>query len=287
MRTGWRVYGFFAVFVLLNIAANYVHAVTPAFFQELVLPDYMFGVALALMYLTMFAFSPFWGQMSGVLSSRVCMLITTWGYALSQIVFCTAKGTTGVAVGRLLAGSFAGGIAGGGYGGINWGILSAPNAPMLNVINCLCTGSVRASDTAGGIVGYETSLQVWDNGIGYLQSNLFAGTIETAGGTQVGAITGAFRGLDRYDIIQDNYYGEGCGAARGIGGVEYVDTSCETHETEIGVNYFDTSKEVPIFEGVNDIFKGNLRADHNRTDDPLGADAETLAKRINRLEMPA
>ena len=51
MRTGWRVYGFFAVFVLLNIAANYVHAVTPAFFQELVLPDYMFGVALALMYL--------------------------------------------------------------------------------------------------------------------------------------------------------------------------------------------------------------------------------------------
>ena len=191
-----------------------------------------------------------------------------------------------VFTGQVVAsGSFAGGIAGGGYGGINWGILSAPNAPMLNVINCLCTGSVRASDTAGGIVGYETSLQVWDNGIGYLQSNLFAGTVETAGGTQVGAITGAFRGLDRYDIIQDNYYGEGCGAARGIGGVEYVDTSCETHETEIGVNYFDTSKEVPIFEGVNDIFKGNLRADHNRTDDPLGADAETLAKRITQEQL--
>ena len=185
----------------------------------------------------------------------------------------------------IASGENAGGIAGGSYGGARWGIDTAPNAPMLSVTNCLSTGSVQAADKAGGIIGYETSLQVWENGIGFLQSNLFTGTVSATAGTNAGGIAGAFRGLDRYDIIQDNYYRAGCGAARGIGGVAYVDTSCETHETEIGDCYFDTSKEIPLIEGVNTTYAGNLRADHNRTDDPLGADADKLAKMVTEEQL--
>ena len=186
-----------------------------------------------------------------------------------------------VFTGKVIAsGQYAGGIAGGSYGGVGWGIQTAPNAPMLSVTNCLSAGSVIAVDTVGGIVGYETSLQVWENGTGQVENNLFVGNISATEGSYIGGITGAFRGMDRYNIVSGNYYAENCGANRGIGGAEYVDTSCETHETQYGVHYFDTSKEIPTFEGVNDAFTGNLRADHNRSDDPLGADAETLAKSV-------
>ncbi len=187
----------------------------------------------------------------------------------------------------IASGQYAGGIAGGSYGGsARWGIETAPNAPMLTVMNCLCAGSVKAANVAGGIVGYETSLQVWENGIGYVQSNLFAGSVFATEGSCIGGITGAYRGMDRYNIVRDNYYAEGCGANRGIGSVEYLDTSCETHETQFGVHYFDSSKVVPTFEGVNDPpFSGNLKKNHNRTDDPLGADAETLAKSVTEAQL--
>ena len=56
---------------------------------------------------------------------------------------------------------------------------------------------------------------------------------------------------------------------RGIGSVQYVDTNCASHETASGAIYFDTSKSLPNIKGVE--FKN-----HNRTDDPLGADAEKL-----------
>jgi hypothetical protein len=183
------------------------------------------------------------------------------------------------------SGQYAGGIAGGSYGGVGWGINTAPNAPMLSVTNCLSAGSVNAVDTVGGIVGYETSLQVWENGTGHVENNLFVGNVSATEGSCIGGITGAFRGMDRYNIVSGNYYAENCGANRGIGGAEYVDTSCETHETQYGVHYFDTSKEIPTFEGVNDAYTGNLRADHNRSDDPLGADAETLAKSVTAEQL--
>ena len=185
--------------------------------------------------------------------------------------------------GHVIAGGlYAGGIAGGGYGGTGWGISSAPNAPLIHILGCSCSGTVEASDVAGGIEGYETTLQAWDNGVGYLRANLFTGIVKTTNGSCRGGIVGAFRGLDRYNYIDHNYYLMDCGADRGIGQVEYVDTSCITHETSLGINYFNTAKEVPVFAGVNDVYHENLRKNHNRTDDPLGADADVLARMVSR-----
>lgn len=186
--------------------------------------------------------------------------------------------------GRVIATeTYAGGIAGGGYGGTRWGINTAPNAPMLVIQNCLCTGTVEAADIAGGIEGYETAVQVWNDG--HLTGNLFTGNIKCTDGTCIGGIMGKLRGIDRCNLIKDNYYSDHCGADRGIGGVEYVDTSCPDHETIYGETYFNTGEEVPYIPGVNDLYPNNLRPDYNRTDDPLGKDASALAKAVTDDEM--
>ena len=81
------------------------------------------------------------------------------------------------------------------------------------------------------------------------------------------------------DNIAGNFYQTDCGAKQGIGAVEYVDTSCESHETKSGTVYFDTSKSLPDVYGVT-------KTNHNRTDDPLGADADKLTKAVKDASTP-
>ena len=54
-----RVFAFFIVNVMIYLAANFAHPVTPTVIYDLNLPDYMFGLALAVMNVTMFLFSPY------------------------------------------------------------------------------------------------------------------------------------------------------------------------------------------------------------------------------------
>ena len=61
---------FFAVMFVFNMAANFVHPITPAIIVELGLNDYMFGLALAVMMGANFMLSPFWGKINLFLSSR-------------------------------------------------------------------------------------------------------------------------------------------------------------------------------------------------------------------------
>ena len=101
---------FFAAMILFNLAANFAHPVTPTLIQELALPDYMFGLMLAMMMISNFLFSPFWGKINTVISSRTTLLIGCMGYAVAQLGF--AYGTTqGVILFvRALAGVFVGGV---------------------------------------------------------------------------------------------------------------------------------------------------------------------------------
>ena len=95
----------------------------------------------------------------------------------------------------------------------------------------------------------------------------------------MGGIIGNMTSLNKYTIVEGNYYSAQCGAVRGIGSVQYVDTNCASHETASGAIYFDTSKSLPNIKGVE--FKN-----HNRTDDPLGADAEKLCRSTNESLLP-
>ena len=178
----------------------------------------------------------------------------------------------------IASGNFAGGIAGGGYSGTAWGVASAPNTPCATIKNCLITGKVSGADYVGGITGGEEGVvQCWANGIGYIQNNLFAGTL-TCEGKYKGGIAGYINSLNCFTNIDDNYYIEGS-ASKGIGGVKYVDTSYASPDrSDSSVIYYNTKAALPKIKGV-------ARKLHNRTDDPLGKDAEKLAKAVTAAEL--
>ena len=100
---------FFAVMFVFNMAANFVHPVTPAIIVDQGLNDYMFGLALAAMMVFNFLFSPFWGKMVALLSSKMVLLICGFGYALGQIFFGLAQTETQFLLARMFAGIFVGG----------------------------------------------------------------------------------------------------------------------------------------------------------------------------------
>ena len=94
---------------VFNMAANFVHPVTPTIIVDLGLNDYMFGLALAAMMLCNFLFSPFWGKIAGYISSKTVMLICGLGYALGQVFFGLAQTETQFLLARMFAGIFCGG----------------------------------------------------------------------------------------------------------------------------------------------------------------------------------
>ena len=55
MKYKTRFLLFFVAMALFHLAANFAHPVTPTIIQELGLPDYMFGLMLAVMMIANFA----------------------------------------------------------------------------------------------------------------------------------------------------------------------------------------------------------------------------------------
>ena len=100
---------FFAVMFVFNMAANFVHPVTPAIIVDQGLNDYMFGLALAVMSAFNFFFSPFWGKLAGILSSKKVLLICGLGYAVGQVFFGLAQTELQFLLARMFAGIFIGG----------------------------------------------------------------------------------------------------------------------------------------------------------------------------------
>jgi DHA1 family multidrug resistance protein-like MFS transporter len=108
----FRKSSFLALCVVMtfeNVAANMVHPVEPAFYIQLGLPAYTFGVAYAAMALGLFALSPFWG----VLSDRVGRMPVLSGcavvYGLAQLMFVMSKSVLTITIARFIAGSFCAG----------------------------------------------------------------------------------------------------------------------------------------------------------------------------------
>ena len=110
MKYKTRFFLFFLAMTLFYLAANFAHPITPTIIKDLQLNDYMFGVALAMMQLSNFLLSPFWGKINGYISSRVSLLIGCLGYGIAQIWFAFATTEFSIICARLLAGAFAGAI---------------------------------------------------------------------------------------------------------------------------------------------------------------------------------
>ena len=169
------------------------------------------------------------------------------------------------------SGSYAGGIVGGGYDNS-----TAPNGACPTILACTVDGTVKGNERVGGIFGGDGFVaQTWDNVVGSISANSFTGKV--SGSKYVGAIIGYRDSLNRYDNISANTYSAGCGADRGIGFVKYLDTSYANPTKMNGTIVFSTegtTKNCPAVEGCA------WRKDHNRTDDPLGKDADKLCKKI-------
>ena len=109
MRYKLRFSLYFFAMTLYIFTSNFIHPITPTLIQDLNLPDYMFGLMPAATLLFMFLFSPFWGKITAIISSRNTFLITSIGYAIAQaaLAFCTQPGT--MLAMRSLAGFFSSG----------------------------------------------------------------------------------------------------------------------------------------------------------------------------------
>ncbi|MGN0962557.1 MAG: S-layer homology domain-containing protein, partial [Clostridia bacterium] len=147
----------------------------------------------------------------------------------------------------------------------------------------------------GGLLGSNAGIdQCWVNGIGYIRDNVFYGTL--TGEKNVGGLVGYYSSLNRYNIIENNYYYDTNGCDTPVGGVEHIDTN--THEFGMGddgIFYYDTSTDslddIKDFVDAEDKGTGDwqytsvCKTDHNRTDDPMGADKEKLGKSCTVEEM--
>ena len=202
-----------------------------------------------------------------------------------QIEDCTFDGTVEA------DGNYVGGILGGGYAGTGWGMVTAPNARTPNILRCRFEGTVRGGNAVGGIFGAEACVQqAWDNGVGRIQDNVAIGSV-SADGDYVGGIIGFMQSLNRYNEISNNYYEN---AKRGIGAVAHVDTSAVERGFREGTYYYDTSKDsldsinctklqtYVELDSIGETKTGDNRAlqktNHNRDDDPLGADKDKLCR---------
>ena len=101
---------FFITAFCFNMAASFVHPVTPTLIVERQLDSSMFGVALAAMMTMNFLFSPFWGRLCAYVPTKLIMLVCSIGYAVGQLLFGSAYTEAAVVGGRMFAGAFTGGV---------------------------------------------------------------------------------------------------------------------------------------------------------------------------------
>ncbi len=110
MKSRKQVLQFYAVSVLVHMAANFAHPVTPTLISNRGFGDYIFGVALASMMVANFLVSPFWGKIISIISSKKALLICCMGYAVGQALFGLAYTEATIVVARVFAGAFTAGL---------------------------------------------------------------------------------------------------------------------------------------------------------------------------------
>ena len=192
---------------------------------------------------------------------------------------CTVKNCS--FYGSVIGEENVGGIVGSGYMTNNAMTASAPNGQRINILGNTVgeSATVSGNKNVGGILGSDLYVaQVWDNVIYTFAGNSFSGKI--SGKTNVGGIIGFYDSLNKYDNIAGNFYKTGCGATKGIGTVKYVDTNVKKPTKASGTTYINTEfsvLECPAVEGCK------WQVGHNRTDDPLGADASRLAEVVETI----
>ena len=171
--------------------------------------------------------------------------------------------------------SYVGGISGGPYSGE-----AAPNGIRLSITGCTVDGTVKGKSCVGGILGGDPKVaQAWNDYS--ITGNVFSGT--ATGEKYVGGIIGYYESLNKCDTIANNVYTIGGDVKTGIGFVHYLDTSYPNPTTMEGTIAFNTGETT---DNCPETAYCSWRKDFNRTDDPLGKDAEKLTKAVDDVSTP-
>ena len=199
---------------------------------------------------------------------------------------CTFSGNV------VATGDYVGGISGAAYGGTNFGFASAPNTPCITIQNCISNGEISGNNYVGGILGAEPGVvQCWDTVKACITDNLFVGKIKATGSNPyIGGIVGYFNSINNRNEISNNYFVGTCGTKKGIGRISMIDTDAKTvDKSDVTVKYINTSG----YASYSDMkvamkamgLTGVEEMNHNRSDDPLGADADKLCKAVTESEL--
>ena len=177
--------------------------------------------------------------------------------------------------GTVSGSNYIGGVIGGGYSNDN----SAPNGGRPNLIGNTVDGTVTGGSCVGGITGGDQYVaQTRANVAHSVTGNTFTGTV--SGSQYVGGIIGYYNSLNVYDNVAGNKYS---GADKGVGYVKYIDTSYKNPKLMDGTVAFNTGKTTV---GLPDVQWNTWKEGLNRDDDPLGVDAENLARKIGGSSQP-
>ena len=177
--------------------------------------------------------------------------------------------------GTVSGSNYVGGIIGGGYSNDN----SAPNGGRPNLIGNTVDGTVTGGSCVGGITGGDQYVaQTRANVAHSVTGNIFKGII--SGSKYVGGIIGYYNSLNVYDNVAGNKYS---GADKGVGYVKYIDTSYKNPKLMDGTVAFNTGETTV---GLPDVQWNTWKEGMNRDDDPLGVNAENLARKIEGSSQP-
>ena len=160
--------------------------------------------------------------------NRVGGLAGSKAQSMGSCVFYNSSFTGNITA----TGEEVGGIIASGYNSA-----SAPNTPIVTVVNCYVAANLTGKNIIGGILGIEPSCKdCWENGSGAIANNFFYGTITaTESNAIVGGTVGFLKSLNKYQTVQDNYYHEDCGAEKAIGSIEILKDNLKPNETSISV----------------------------------------------------
>ncbi len=93
---------------LFMFSSNFIHPVTPTLFLQLQFPEYLFGVAAAVLSIANFLFSPLWGVLCDRIGCIRVLAIGILGYGAGQAVFSVSTSVALTIAARFFTGAFAG-----------------------------------------------------------------------------------------------------------------------------------------------------------------------------------
>lgn len=105
-KINYSFYLLLFIYGIEGIAANLAHPVTPTLIKQLSLPNYIFGLAFAIMQVANFLMSPFWGSLIERIQPKIVLFIGCLGYAFGQYIFLIAQDQTVLLIGRFVSGFF-------------------------------------------------------------------------------------------------------------------------------------------------------------------------------------